>query len=74
MQLTAVNKTKAGTFEMSYCHSDINLIRVLFKINDFNWFMPVMLDCKWKTRWIGFMRCLVKCTWKTEISMLSFFF
>ena len=74
MQFSAVDKTKAWAFEMSQCHIDINLIRVLLKIDDLDGFMPVMFDRKWKTRRISLTHRLVKCTWKTEISMLSFFF
>ena len=74
MQLSDVDKTKAWAFEMSQCHIDINLIRVLLKIDDLDGFMPVMFDRKWKTRRISLTHRLVKCTWKTEASMLPCFF
>ena len=74
MQFSAVDKTKAWAFEMSQRHIDINLIRVLLKIDDLDRFVPVMFDRKWKSGRTGFRHCLVKCTWKTEASMLPCFF
>ena len=74
MQFSAVDKTKAWTFEMSQRHIDINPIRVLLKIDDLDRFVPVMFDRKWNPGRIGFRNRLVKRTWKTEASMLPCFF
>ena len=74
MQFSTVNKTKAWAFEMGHRHIDVNLIRVLLKIDDLDWFVPVMFDRKWETRRIDFTHRLIKGTWKTEASMLPCFF
>ena len=42
MQFSVVDKTKAWAFEMSQRRIDINLIGVLFEIDDLDWFMPGM--------------------------------